>query len=106
MEASDPWRPLAEALLGKAQFTAVEVAREAGFDLKDVRRLWRALGFPPVPDDARVFSSSDIDTLRAVRQLLELQDTDFEVLVQLTRVTAEGVEQFRRARPGCRLEGY
>jgi adenylate cyclase len=97
MEAFDAWRPLAEALLGKAQFTAAEIAGEAGFTLDEVRRLWRALGFPPVPENEPLFMSSDIDTLRAVRQLVEMQDTGFDVLLQLTRVTGQSLARIADA---------
>ena len=97
MDQSDPWRPLAEALLGTAEFTPVDVARESGFALENLRRLWRALGFPPVADDERLFTRSDIEILRAVRLVLELQGTDFEVLVQLTRVTGQSLARIADA---------
>src|SRR5215470_11264848 len=97
MEASDPWRPLAETLLGKTELSAVDVARESGFALEALRRLWRALGFPPVADDAPLFTRSDVEVLRAVRLLLDLQGTDFEVLLQLTRVTGQSLARIADA---------
>src|SRR5262245_53460246 len=97
MEASDPWRPLAEALLGKPEFSASDLARESGFALDELRRMWRALGFPPVPDDARLFTRSDIEILRAVRLLLAFQDTDFDVFMQLTRVTGQSLARIADA---------
>lgn len=39
MAQSDRWRALAEALLGPAEFTSGEVARAAGVELDDARRL-------------------------------------------------------------------
>ena len=95
--ADDPWRPLAEALLGAAELTPADVAREAQFDLAELRRLWRALGFPPVPDDARFFTRSDVEVLRTVRQFIELQGTDGAVLVQLTRVTGQSLARIADA---------
>jgi adenylate cyclase len=97
MDASDPWRPLAEALLGKAEFSAADVARESGFALDELRRMWRALGFPPVADDERLFTRSDVEILRAVRLLLDVQRTDFEVLLQLTRVTGQSLARIADA---------
>ena len=85
-EPSGTWGPLAEALLGRAEFTTLEVAREAGVEPAQARQLWRALGFPPVAGDARLFTRSDIEILRAVRALIELQSTDAGDLLQLTRV--------------------
>lgn len=91
MEPSDTWGPLAEALLGRTEFTTVEVAGEAGVEPAQARRLWRALGFPPVAGDARLFTRSDIEILRAVRALIEWQSTDPSDLLQLTRVIGQSL---------------
>jgi len=91
MDSSDPWRLLAESLLGKAEFTTVEVAAEAAVDPERARQLWRALGFPPVADDERLFTRSDIEILRAVRQLIELRGTDPDELLQMTRVIGQSL---------------
>jgi adenylate cyclase len=97
MEPSDDWRPLAEALLGKAEYTPLDVARETQFDPEELRRLWRALGFPPVPDDARVFTRAEIETLRAVREFVLMQGTEPRVLLQLTRVTGQSLARIADA---------
>ena len=86
---SDRWKPLAEALLGPATLSPDDVARLAGFAREDTRRLWQALGFPPVADDERVFTQADVDILRTVRELIELEDTDAATVVQLARVTGQ-----------------
>jgi len=88
---SERWRALAEALLGHAEFTSGEVARAAGVELDDARRLWQALGFPPVPDDDRVFTRADVEVLRTARALIEQHDTDPAILVQLGRVTGQSL---------------
>src|SRR4029453_3340626 len=77
------------AVAGPAEFTSVEVARAAGVELDDARRLWQALGFAPVPDDDRVFTRADVEVLRTARALIEQQNTDPAVLVQLPRVPAQ-----------------
>src|SRR5262245_43037602 len=91
MSSSDAWKPLSESLLGPAQFTTLDVAQQAGIDADQARRLWRALGFPPVPDEERLFTRADIEILRAVRQLIELHGTDPEELLQLTRVIGQSL---------------
>ncbi len=113
MERSDPWASLAEALLGTAAFTPLEVAREAGLEPSQTRRLWQALGFPPVDDDERRFTRSDVEIVRAVRALIELQSTDPGDLLQLTRVIGQSLarvadaqvtaaaERLERARPAA-----
>lgn len=97
MEPSDEWQPLAEALLGKPEYTPIDVSRETQFSLDELRRLWRALGFPPVPDAARVFTRSEIEVLRTVRQFIEQQGTDPAVMVQLTRVTGHSLARIADA---------
>jgi adenylate cyclase len=93
MRPSDSWVPLAESLLGPAAFTAVEVAREAGLEPAQVRQLWRALGFPPVADDERIFTRSDVEIVRAVRTLIELKSTNPDDLLQLTRVIGQSLSR-------------
>jgi adenylate cyclase len=91
METSDPWGRLTEALLGAPAFTPVDVAQQAGVDLAEARRLWLALGFPPVSDDDRIFTREDIEIVRAVRALVELQSANPDDLLQLTRVFGQSL---------------
>jgi adenylate cyclase len=97
MDSGEVWRPLAEALLGKPEFTPLDVARETNFAIDELRRLWRALGFPPVADDETFFTRSDVEILRAVRQLNELQLTEPRSLLLLTRVTGQSVARIADA---------
>jgi len=90
---SDRWSPLAESLLGTATLTSLDVARESGLPLDDTRRLWRALGFPPVVDDAPVFTAADVEILRAVRALVELQSAHMDDVLQLTRVIGRSLDR-------------
>ena len=88
---SDPWRSVADALLGPAELTPPEVAQESGMDPDDARRLWQALGFPPVSDDDRHFTRSDVAILREVRALLEVDVANRDDVVQLTRVVGQAL---------------
>ena len=76
MGVSDTWRPLAEALLGKAELSPNDVAQQSGISRDRAGRLWRALGFPPVADDERVFTRADVEVLRAVQHLIDERDAD------------------------------
>jgi adenylate cyclase len=80
-----------EALVGRLELTSAEVASAGGIDLEQTRRLWRALGFPPVPDDARIFTAADRDVLTTIRRLLDDQRIDATVLIQLARVTGRSL---------------
>ena len=64
------WPEIVPSLLGEPELTAVDVAREAQVDREVARRFWRALGFPPVADDHRAFTRSDVAMLRAACAIL------------------------------------
>jgi adenylate cyclase len=91
MKPSETWGRLAEILLGTATLTSADVARESGLDVAEARRLWRALGFPPVADDERIFTPADVEVLRAVRVLLEMKTAHPGDLLQLTRVIGQSL---------------
>ena len=91
MKPSDTWARLAESLLGTASLTSIDVAREAGIELAQARRLWRALGFPPAADTDRIFTPADVGVVRAVRRLLEMKSTHPDDLLQLTRVIGQSL---------------
>jgi adenylate cyclase len=96
---------LARAVLGEPVYTAAEVAAAAGVSVEEARRLWRALGFPPVADDARVFTDADVATLGAARALVAAQVTNPEVLLQITRVTGQALSRIAEAQIAARAEG-
>jgi len=60
------WRDIARTLLGEATLTSAEVAARAGYPLDGTRRMWRAIGLPPIPDDERAFAESDVEIMRSV----------------------------------------
>ena len=91
MDRIDPWRDVADALLGPPELTPPEVARESGVDPDQARLLWRALGFPPVADDDRVFTRSDVAILREVRAVLEVDVATRDDLLQITRVIGQAL---------------
>ena len=91
MDTSELWGRLTEALLGTPAFTRLDVTQQAGVDPAEARRLWLALGFPPVSDDDRVFTHADIEIVRAVRALVELQTANPDDLLQLSRVIGQSL---------------
>lgn len=90
---TDAWGPLADSLIGVPSLTPADVSERSGLPIEDIRRLWRALGFPPVDDDARIFTEADVDILRAVRALLELQGAHMDDVLQLTRVIGRSLDR-------------
>src|SRR3954452_22097892 len=74
------------ALPGGARYTADELATRAGMDRSLSKRLWRALGFPDVADDERVFTDADAEALSTVQAMISMGVTEVDVVIQLTRV--------------------
>jgi adenylate cyclase len=74
---SEDWLPLLvlDRLLlpGQAEYDLNSFAQASALDESYLRRLWHALGFPDVPDDAQVFTERD---LQAARRLVERGDAD------------------------------
>jgi adenylate cyclase len=91
VKPSDSWGPLAETLLGAAAFDMVDVARESGVEPEEARRLWRALGFPPAEEHERLFTTADVQVLRAVRALVEGANAEPADVLQLTRVIGQSL---------------
>jgi adenylate cyclase len=56
---------------GRREFTMRELAEQAKTDLTTARDLWRAIGFPDLPDDLPAFTASDVEALRAVLHRIE-----------------------------------
>lgn len=75
---------LDQAILRDAPaFDAVEVSQRAGVTIEEARRMWRALGFPDA-GGAPVFTASDIDALRRIREARE-NGLGTDTLVRMTR---------------------
>ena len=91
------WRQLARTLIGEPTLTRHEVAQQAGVDVALARRLWAALGFPPIADDQRLFTRADVDTLRAATAMVTRRIVDADALVQMTRVTGQALARVAAA---------
>lgn len=80
---------LEESILGEApEFSAVEVASEAGVTVDQIRRLWRALGFPEVANDA-VFTRADVQAVLQIFSTVDSGAIDFDTAVGMTRALGQ-----------------
>ncbi len=94
---------LAEAALpGGGRYTGDELAAKVGMDRALSKRLWRAMGFPDVDDEDRVFTEADVEALSTVSALLSLGVTDAETSIQLTRVIGSSMARVAEAIVGAR----
>ncbi|MEV7401787.1 adenylate/guanylate cyclase domain-containing protein [Streptomyces sp. NPDC091267] len=65
-------RAIEEVLLGGGRiWTRGDIAERSGVRSERTVQIWRALGFPVVDDEARVFTDADVDALRAGERLIE-----------------------------------
>lgn len=65
--------------------TRHQVAEQAGVELDAAQELWRALGFAEAGDDHAMFTAADVDALRDVDELVDLQLLDPSMLPALVR---------------------
>ena len=72
-------------LAGDGRYTRLEVAEQAGMELEQARRLWRAVGFPEVDDEQRVFTSADVAALTDAAGLITAGIMDADGVVELAR---------------------
>ncbi|MFI6293103.1 adenylate/guanylate cyclase domain-containing protein [Nonomuraea sp. NPDC050790] len=85
-----PGRPTAEEierlLVGTpARYTRSEVAARSGVSQELAERIWRALGFATLSDDAVAFSDADVAALGRVRTMLDSGLLDEQTVLRMTR---------------------
>ncbi len=103
----DLWRQLCAELIGNAEYTSLDLVEQTGIPPDRLRALWRALGFPPMPEDRRAFSRLDIEILKQVAQAQREDGADGDTVIQLARVSGQslariaetGVELFTQVSP-------
>ncbi len=82
----------ADALLdGERRYNSIEVATLAGCDHDTAEDLWRAMGFPDMPDDEIAFTDRDVAALRASLALRAAGVLDDHSLRAQTRVMSQAL---------------
>lgn len=80
---------LERAILGEEPVhSALEVASETGLTVEELRRLWRALGFPEHGAEI-AFTHSDAGAVSTLNGIVESGAIDFDVAVMLTRAVGQ-----------------
>lgn len=86
-----------------------DVVERTGLDRTTLERLWRAMGFPEVAEDERAFSDVDLGAVQAAATLVGSGLTDFDEVVQLTRVVGSSMARIADAEvaatPTLRADG-
>jgi adenylate cyclase len=87
-EGSDAIRLLVARYMtfpGARRYTPREVYAKSGVDEETARSLWRAMGFPIVPEDEAAFTDADIEAVRLATMLFERADMDRTIVLQQAR---------------------
>lgn len=74
-----------------------EVAEAAGVSLERAIRFWRAMGFPDVSDGVPAFTSTDVDMLRRVTELVASGVVEEDVTLQIARVMGRAASRIATA---------
>lgn len=70
---------------GQRRYTPADLYATTGVDEETARSLWRAMGFPLVPEDERAFTDADVEALHLALQLFERAGMDQAIVLQQTR---------------------
>ncbi|GAB2872817.1 adenylate/guanylate cyclase domain-containing protein [Actinoallomurus bryophytorum] len=85
----DP-RRIEELLLGgELRYTSMDTIRAAGVSEEFARQLWRALGFPHVPDDMIAFTEGDVTALTRIATLRPAGVIDEEIVLRMVRAVGQ-----------------
>lgn len=70
---------------GPRRYRRAEAAARAGLSVEYARRLWRAVGFPDVGDDAVAFTDADLGAIALLRRMIDDGTLDDDLAVGVTR---------------------
>jgi adenylate cyclase len=84
-EAPDP-KEIEELLLGgRLRYTRVDVVQRAGVTREFSSRVWRAFGYPSMPDGEVAYTDDDVAALYRIRRLMDDGVLDEEGVIRLVR---------------------
>lgn len=72
-----------------ARYTRAEVAAKSGVSLELAERIWRALGFAALADDAVAFTEADVAALGRVRVMLGTDLLDEDTVIRMARALGQ-----------------
>jgi adenylate cyclase len=81
----------------RRRYSRGEVAELTGLEIDKLERFWRALGFPGVDDDARVFTDLDLEAVRIFQGMQALGATEMDTALQMARVMGSSMARIAEA---------
>ena len=85
------------AFPGRRCYRAPEVWERAGVDEATAKKLWRAMGFPDVPDDEPAFADADIEALRLAALVFNQAHLEEHVALQQARTMSQSTARIAAA---------
>ncbi|MGH2785507.1 MAG: adenylate/guanylate cyclase domain-containing protein [Actinomycetota bacterium] len=82
---------------GARRYTPADVYRLAGAPEETARALWRAMGFPEVPDDERAFTDADVEAVRIATALFDRAGMDEAIVLQQARTMGQAAARLAAA---------
>jgi adenylate cyclase len=83
-----------------------DIAEDAGLPVEDVSQVWRALGFPHVEPDEKVYTQADADMTAMVSSLLDRGLTDADLTLQMARVIGQSMSRVAAAQITVMVERW
>lgn len=95
---------------GRPHYRFDDVVRKAGVERTNAQRLWRALGFPDPPPDARRFTDGDVEALKALRDIFRTEafpaQRSVDGLVQQVRVVGAALARIAEVQSDAMLDAF
>lgn len=95
---------------GRPRYRFDDVVRRSGVERDNAQRLWRALGFPDPPPDARRFTDGDVEALQALRDIFGTDtfpaQRSVEGLVQQVRVVGAALARVAEVQSDAMLDAF
>jgi len=89
------WLPLLTldrlVLPGRPTYDVADMAARTGYDEDQLRRLWRAVGFPDVPESLAVFTDADVEAARRLLGGGLARGSDFATVLRQVRVISSSM---------------
>jgi len=82
---------------GERKYTPSQSYEKSGVDRETAETLWRAMGFPLVPEDEVAFTDTDVELLRAAAGMLERTGMDLAVVVEQARAMGQAAARVAAA---------
>jgi adenylate cyclase len=101
---AEGWLPLLALdrvlMPGAPAYDTMSLARVSGVDADLLERLWRALGFPNVPGDARVFTEDDANAARRLFGRADTDELEQANVIQLVQVVSGAMARIASVEAG------